>query len=231
MYLHGGVLGNSCHQISCVRSTAAGLYYAVFPPRGVLISRLSAGDHLTNCQSPTAMVLYHLLSIALALLLLALPLLLQMELRRDPAAKKLLQSLRCRCCGLALGLVVFLWSAYEGAKMLPDNWTPLVWSAVPIALAAGYYALDFTAVRAFGGLLVLTTNHLIQHAFAFHCNCRPLFAVVALVIGLAGMALIAWPWLMREGIEHLAAHPRRIKWLWIVGGIFAAVIALLPIPI
>ena len=75
---------------------------------------------------------------------------------------------------------------------------------------------------------MLLTNHLIQHAFAYYCGWRGVYSSLALVWGLAGMALIAWPWLMRDFLETLNKHPRWRPGVWAFSVICALAFAILP---
>ena len=158
------------------------------------------------------MVIYRLCSILLALLCLGVAALGTFVCPKH--AKFPGQLARHRLAGLLLGLVVLCWSAKEGAAMLPERFTTPIWLLVPIVAAGGWFLLDFLFVRAFGGFLVLLTNYLIQHAFAYYCGFRSFYCIMALVWGLGGMALIAWPWLMRDSLELLTRQPRSRPFFW-----------------
>ncbi len=112
--------------------------------------------------------------------------------------------------------------------MLPAVWTPRIWALVPLVLVACWWLLDYTAARALGGLLVLMCNHIIQNAFAYNCACRSLYAIVAVIWGIAGLACIAWPWLLRDGLQFLTQRRSYLVALWFFCGFSALVFALLP---
>lgn len=138
---------------------------------------------------------------------------------------------RNRLAGVLLGAVVLCWSAYEGAAMLPAAFTPWCWAAVPAVLLLCHFFLDFTAARALGGLLILLTNFMIQSCFAANVSCRPLFGFAALLWGLLGTCLVAWPWWLRDGLDFFCtARPPWMKWCaWSAGILSAAIFIILPL--
>ena len=121
---------------------------------------------------------------------------------------------RHRLGGALLGFLALCWCAWEGAAMLPPAYATPVWLLVPVTLAACWFFLDFHFARALGGVLVLTANHLIQHAFAYYCGCRGIYCVAALAWGLWGMTLVGWPWLLRDLLQCLPRHPKGQMALW-----------------
>lgn len=112
--------------------------------------------------------------------------------------------------------------------MLPERFVTLVWLLVPVAVAACWFFLDFLFARALGGFLVLVANHLIQHAFAYYCGLRPIYCTIALLWGLWGMTLIAWPWLLRDFWEATPKHPRCRVAIWGFCILSALAFAILP---
>lgn len=138
---------------------------------------------------------------------------------------------RNRILGLAIGVAVLSWSAYEGALMLPAAYTPWCWAAVPVVTLLCHFFLDFTAARAFGGLLVLLTNFMIQNCFAEDVRCRLLYGIIALVWGLAGICLIAWPWWLRDAFTFFRTP--RAPWMkrtaWAAGVASALIFIILPL--
>ena len=105
---------------------------------------------------------------------------------------------RHRVAGSLLGLLVLCWCAHDGAALLPAQYGAWCWGAVPICGALSIIYLDFLFARSLGGLLIILPNYLIQHAFAYDCGARPLYALVCLFFGVAGMILVAWPWKFRN---------------------------------
>ena len=172
------------------------------------------------------MTIYRLLSILLGLLCLTFAVVATVLC---PARPKLSGQLpRHRFGGFLLGIVVMCWCAWEGASMLPANYTTPVWLLVPFAVVACWYFLDFLFARALGGFLALIANHLIQHAFAYYCGIRPLYCLIALAWGLWGMTLIAWPWLLRDFLLAVSKHPRSRTAIWCFCILSALAFAILP---
>ena len=136
---------------------------------------------------------------------------------------------RNRPLGIVLGAIVLFWCAWEGVQMLPEGYGRIVWCAYPIALALCSWLLDYPFARAAGGLLILLANHAIQHAFAYHCPMRPVFALACLAVGCAGMVFVAWPWHWRIIMEESAKNPKRGKRYLVLSCVCAAVIFLLPL--
>ena len=173
------------------------------------------------------MLLFRSISIIFGLIPLLLVLLAIRGVRRQPITTYALT--RLRLVGIALGVPVLCWCAYEGALMLPATYKPYVWALVPILVVLCTWLMDFNAVRAFGGLIALTANFLIQHAFAYNCMLRSVFCVTVLLAGIAGTICIAWPWMLRDALNWLAGHQRQDRLFIVVSVIFAAVLILLPI--
>ena len=112
--------------------------------------------------------------------------------------------------------------------MLPASYTPYVWGLLPVSTVLCFFFLDYTFSRAFGGLLALLANYGIQHCFAYDCAWRGVYAALALAWGIAGLALVAWPWLMRDALEPPSGRQWRLAWLaW--GCVSALGLALLPL--
>lgn len=172
------------------------------------------------------MTIYRLLSILMALLCLGSAAVATLVCPKSAKFPGRLS--RHRLGGLLLGLVVLCWSAKEGASLLPERFATPVWLLVPVVAVAAWFLLDFLFARAFGGFLVLSANHLIQHAFAYYCGFRGIYCILALIWGVAGMALIAWPWLMRDFLETLNKHPRWRPGLWAFAVICALAFVILP---
>ena len=172
------------------------------------------------------MTIYRLLSILLALLCLGFAAVSTVLCMKHPKLSSQLP--RHRLGGLLLGIVALCWCAKEGATMLPAKYATPVWLLVPVVAVACWFLLDFLFARAFGGFLVLVANHLIQHAFAYYCGVRPLYCIIALVWGLWGMTLIAWPWLLRDFWEAVPKRPRSCIAIWAFCILSALAFAILP---
>lgn len=172
------------------------------------------------------MIIYRLLSILLALLCLGFAYLATRLCTAHPKLPALLA--RHRLGGLLLGVAVLCWCAYEGAAMLPARFATPVWLLVPVVTAACWFFLDFLFSRALGGFLILLANHLIQHAFAYYCGARPLYCILALLWGIGGTALVAWPWLLRDALEQAPKHPGSRPPIWIFCVLSALAFAALP---
>lgn len=153
------------------------------------------------------MILYRLLSILLALACALPGVVGYLALPKAPAlAAKLTRN---RIGGTILGAILLAYCAYEGAAMLPGTrWAALFWGLVPIATFLGWRYLDFLTARAYAGALIVLANYAIQHAFAYDCACRPLYGCVALIWGCLGMAMLAWPWRLRDALEACAKNTK-----------------------
>ncbi|MCQ2397558.1 MAG: hypothetical protein MJ106_07675 [Lentisphaeria bacterium] len=143
------------------------------------------------------MVLYRALSILLALIILMFGGMVAFFMPTHPAWATKVP--RLRWPGIIIGTAVLAVCAYEGAAILPGTrWAGLFWALVPCTAIAAWFTLDFLMARALSGVVILLANYAIQHAFAYHCACRPLYAVVALAWGLVATACLAWPWWFRD---------------------------------
>lgn len=143
------------------------------------------------------MILYRTLSILLAFIALALGFLTSFLMPKHPEWATRLP--RLRLPGAILGTAVLAICAYEGGALLPGTrWVGLFWALVPCTAIAAWFTLDFLMARALSGAIILLANYAIQHAFAYHCACRPLYAIVALFWGLLATACLAWPWWSRD---------------------------------
>ncbi len=170
------------------------------------------------------MISFRILSLLLAALSLGTGALLGVAAVRRPQLAQVLP--RHRAAGVLLGLLVLCWCAHDGAALLPARYTALCWGLVPVCAVLCYFCLDFLLARSLGGLLVLLSNYLIQHAFAADCGCRPLFALVCLFFGIVGLVLLAWPWKMRDWLgERSPVRGRRALWLF---GLLALPLIILP---
>lgn len=78
-----------------------------------------------------------------------------------------------------------------------------------IALASAIFLKDFLAVRATGVLLLLLAKVLLDAAFLRDESSRYLITVLAYLMVIKGMTLVAWPYLMRDGLDWLYRCPRR----------------------
>ncbi len=173
------------------------------------------------------MLLFRCISVIFGVMPLLLVLLATCGVRRHPAWPSVLT--RSRLLGVLIGVPVLCWCAYEGALMLPAAYKPAVWALVPIIAALCTWLMDFVPARAFGGLVALLANFLIQHAFAYNCMLRSVFCVTVLLAGIAGTICIAWPWMLRNALNWMAGHQRQDRLFIVIGVIFAVVLILLPL--
>ena len=137
---------------------------------------------------------------------------------------------RCRWLGMLLGGVCLCWGAYEGCVMLEGDlarFRPFVIALVPLGLAGGWFLLDYLTARSWGGRLVFLANALMHEAFVESCACRPLYCLVCIAWGVAGMVLVASPWHLRRLLEKAASDARwRRALVGVAGGSAALVLAL-----
>lgn len=175
------------------------------------------------------MILYRTLSILLALIVLGLGAMAAFIMPRHPEWATKLP--RLRWPGFILGTIVLAVCAYEGGLILPNTrWVGLFWALVPCTAIAAWFTLDFLMARALSGAIILLANYAIQHAFAYHCACRPLYAIAALFWGLLATACLAWPWWFREILAKCAEPKSRILRHAIIADCIASAIILILLP-
>ena len=139
---------------------------------------------------------------------------------------------RNRIAGAPIGVVCLIWSAWHGCLMLEGplaSLHPIVWLLVPIVSILAFFFLDYLFSRSLGGFFVLMSNELIRQAFAHSTTMRPLYSLVCLLLGVAGLFLIGTPWRLRDTLE-LAAKEKKAA-LSISGALFfcSAILILLPL--
>ncbi|MBQ6474366.1 MAG: hypothetical protein IJJ33_20460 [Victivallales bacterium] len=119
---------------------------------------------------------------------------------------------RLKWPGVALGIPCLVWSAWHACEMLEGDlarFHPLVWLLVPVSAILCAWLMDYLFARATGGFLILAANELIHGAFVHAVPVRPLFSAVCLLLGVAGMFLIASPWHLRNLLERAPQNARR----------------------
>lgn len=78
-----------------------------------------------------------------------------------------------------------------------------------IAVASVIFLKDFLAARALGVLLLLLAKVLLDAAFLRDESSRYLITILAYLMVVKGIAFVAWPYLMRDGIDWLYNSRRR----------------------
>lgn len=78
-----------------------------------------------------------------------------------------------------------------------------------LAASTVWFLRDFLSVRALGVILLLGAKVLLDAAFLRDIPSKFLVTIVAYGMAIKGIVLVAWPYLMRDAIEWLHAHPRR----------------------
>ncbi len=134
--------------------------------------------------------------------------------------------------GVVVGVPCLVWSAWHGCVMLEgplSRFHPYVWGMVPLSIVLLTLYVDYLFARAAGGFFILAANELIRQAFIWNTPCRPLYALVCLVLGVAGMFLVGTPWRMRDVIDCCVRKPQLARGLGIVFALFAAILVLLPL--
>ncbi len=133
--------------------------------------------------------------------------------------------------GVILGVPCLIWAAWHGCLMLEGSlarFRPLVWFLVPVTSILSMLYVDYLFSRALGGFFILSANELIRQGFIWDISLRPIFSLVCLTLGVAGMFLVGVPWRMRDVIE-LCARKRSVGRVFAaVFLIFAALLLLLP---
>lgn len=106
---------------------------------------------------------------------------------------------------------------------------PIVWLLVPIVSILAFFFLDYLFSRSLGGFFVLMSNELIRQAFSHSTTMRPLYSLVCLLLGVAGLFLIGTPWRLRDTLE-LAAKEKKAA-ISISGALLfcSAILILLPL--
>ncbi|GEM_PF-5931950 len=173
------------------------------------------------------MALYRTLTILMALICLGFGLFSAFVIPKKPALS--VKVPRLRIAGIVIGVIALMYCAYAGCQMLPGSrWCSLFWALVPVsAVLLGYY-MDYLFARAFGGMLVILTNYLIQHAFAYHCGGRAVYAITAVIWGVAGLVFLAWPWRLRDFWSACTTCSKCRYAILAAGVISAALLAILP---
>jgi len=134
---------------------------------------------------------------------------------------------RMKWPGVALGIPCLIWSAWHACEMLEGDlakFHPLVWLLVPITTVLCAWLMDYLFARATGGFLILAANELIHDAFVHNVPVRPLYSAVCILLGVAGMFLVASPWRLRNLLERTPQNAQRQR---VVAGVLVFSIAVL----
>ena len=138
---------------------------------------------------------------------------------------------RLKWPGVALGIPCLIWSAWHACEMLEGDlakFHTLVWMLVPITAVLCIWLMDYLFARATGGFLILAANELIRGAFIHAVPIRPLYSFICLMLGVAGMFLVATPWRLRNLLEHTPQNLRRQRMAAGVLAFSVAVLSILP---
>lgn len=152
--------------------------------------------------------------------------------RRWPRCSTVLP--RHRIAGEILGVVCLSWAAYYACGMMEGGlvkYRIVIKLLVPVVAVLAYTHLDFLFARAFGGFLLLAVNVLLHGAFTVAVPFRPFYSVMCYGVGIAGLFLVAAPWVMRDMLSRAADGGRWRCGLTVacaLGGLVFAVYAVLP---
>ena len=186
-----------------------------------------AAARLRRSETGLAFMTFSFSSLLFGLLLMACALLFGVLSVRFPDLWRRLP--RARIPGAFIGGLCLVWSAFLIIRMLEGDlsrYHSLVKLAVPVLGIAAYFYLDYLFARSLGGLLVLMVSHLLQGAFAQDVPLRPLYSLCCYAIGLAGLFLIALPWLFRDWLEKAGTRRAWRHTLSAVCTLFALVLVL-----
>lgn len=132
--------------------------------------------------------------------------------------------------GVSLITIAGIWAFWLVATMDLGEFTsyrPLLMIVVPAAWLLMLTSVrEFLAVRAFGMLLLLAAEPLLEVAFLQNETWRFLLVVLAYAWVIAGLFFIGMPYLLRDGIAML--HKTRSRWRLaaIAGMIYGAALIL-----
>jgi len=115
--------------------------------------------------------------------------------------------------GVGLTAVALIWFLWLLQYMDLMEYTPhrpkFLVGFTLIAVASVIFLKDFLAVRALGVLLLLLAKVLLDAAFLRDESSRLLITVLAYLTVVKGITFVAWPYLMRDGIDWLYQSKRR----------------------
>jgi hypothetical protein len=157
---------------------------------------------------------YRMVTLLFALVLFLAAAVLGYASARWPALARKLP--RHQVLGGIVGLVCLVWSGMLVQPMLEGGllgYRPLVKYVVAVVAVLCYFHLEYLFTRALGGLILLLVNQMLTSAFAVGLPARPLFAIPAYAFGIAGLLLIASPWMCRDLLEKSAAK-RNWRFSW-----------------
>lgn len=152
-------------------------------------------------------------------------------LARPEATKRWLAAFpRSRAAGLVLLAAAALWSLGLVARMDLGEFAGLRNALlVGIVAAAGLSAVfmtEFLAVRALGMVLLLAAEPLLSSAFLRPETSRLLLVTLAYAWIFAGLFWVGMPYLLRDQIQWVLAHPNRFAWLARLGATYGAVLVI-----
>jgi len=112
--------------------------------------------------------------------------------------------------GIVLAFICLAWSAYHGMQLLEDPQSTLrrLLPILVVVISVGvYFLIDYIFTRAFGGLLLLTTNFLLYAAWSDAIVLRPVFSLVCYIFAIAGMFMVGQPWRFRDLLFKAIDNP------------------------
>ena len=110
---------------------------------------------------------------------------------------------RSRVLGEIVGVLVLCWAAFHVIQMVEQGsiFVRISITLVPVVAIVAWGHLDYLFARAFGGLLLLGSNHLLNAAFVAQVPARSAFSICVYVMGIPGLLLVSSPWGMRNLLE------------------------------
>ncbi len=138
---------------------------------------------------------------------------------------------RDRVAGAVIGVLCLVWSALLVQPLLQDalpGLARLLWIIVIVVSVGSILYLDYLFTRAMGGLLLLSTTHIMREAFIHHAPARWLLSIACYVLAIAGMFMIGSPWRFRDLLKLVAEkrkHRHLVAGVLLGIGLLAIVIA------
>lgn len=137
---------------------------------------------------------------------------------------------RSRAAGTVLIIVAAVWSLLLISNMDLGEFARLrnvmIVGIVAGAFLSWRYVEEFLAVRAFGMILLLAAEPLLEAAFLRPEISRLLLVALAYGWIVMGLFWVGLPWLMRDQIAWVTANPRRFRSAALAGAVYGAALVL-----
>ncbi len=138
---------------------------------------------------------------------------------------------RNRIAGTIIGAACLVWSVALVTPLLRDAMPGLIKLLPLVAIAIGLMAvfyLDYLFTRSLGGLILLSSTHILREAFATQAPVRWLLSIICYLLSIGAMFMIATPWRFRDLLKKLSNETvwrRSVAGALLVMGLIAVIIA------